>query len=387
MSEKSLCHAKKEWISVTSPAFLPEDYDALKRVLDDRWVSTGKRTLSLEEHLSNYFPGRTIVSTASCTAAQFMTLSVLGQASGGTLITTPLTWPSVVASASIIGLDIEFADIDEDTWCLNSDIVNSMLGDRACLVAGSHFAAGIWDPSPIRENHPNVMILEDAAHAFGAKIQDVEAGMLGDVAMFSFGGPKMISAGEGGVAVFRDQELAELCRLFKNSGASRTSYDKHKSRDGGYSTDLIGLNLRMTELSAALIASQLARKEVYAMRRSAIADIIISELKEQAPMLRTQMVNPGTRVSPFVMAFLVPHADERENYVRGLRRSKIEAGTHYPLIYQLPAYRELAPPGGRNRIAENVSSRIVTVPCHQNLTDSEVERMIHEIVKIGRRVG
>jgi dTDP-4-amino-4,6-dideoxygalactose transaminase len=239
-----------------------------------------------------------------------------------------------------------FADIDPETLCIDPEDAERKVTPRTRAIISVHVAGCFADMERLNrlaKSH-NLAVLEDAAHAWGSQWEGRGAGTLGQCGTFSFQVSKNITAGEGGILVTNDKELADLCRSFSHCGRTEGS--------AWYDHNNLGSNLRLTEFQAAVLLAQLARLPDQVARRQRNAALLdealagIPAIKQLAPAPRM------TRRSYHMYIFRVNEAElgiSRERFIEALVAGGVpaSAGWYRPLYRNgVFANAHIGPPHG-----------------------------------------
>jgi len=226
----------------------------------------GKRVRALERAFAKKFKVRHAVSFNSGSTALHGAIASLGIGPGDEVILPPYTMSASAAAILQNGAVPIFADIDEQTFCIDPESVRKRITKYTkAIMAVNLFgqAADFGELRAIAREH-NLKIIEDNAQAIGARWRGRLAGTIGDVGVFSFNFHKMIQAGEGGVLVTNDDRAALRARMCRNHGENLSATHPEAG-------PIIGSNYRMTELTAAIAQVQLTRFEELKRRRLALA--------------------------------------------------------------------------------------------------------------------
>ena len=250
------------------PVFDDTERRLLNAVLESgRWWY-GERVREFEAAYAAFQGARHAVSCTNGTTALEMGLRALGVVEGDEVLVPPYTFVATASAVITVGAVPVFADIEPDSLNLDPADVERKLTPRTRAIIPVHVGGRMADMDrlgALAARH-GLRVLEDAAHAWGSQWRGRGAGTLGRAGTFSFQVSKNITAGEGGMLVTDDAELAELCRSFSHCGR----------RTGGawYDHDYLGSNLRMTEFQAALLLAQLQRLPEQMARRAANAELL-----------------------------------------------------------------------------------------------------------------
>jgi dTDP-4-amino-4,6-dideoxygalactose transaminase len=228
-----------------------DDVEAVVKVLRGDFLTQGPMVEHFEEQLAATVEARYAVAFSNGTAALHAACAAAGLGAGDLVVTTPLTFVASANCARYVGASVDFVDIEPGTLNLDPSLVPA----HADALVAVHFA-GLPVALDRLAHRPRV-VLEDAAHAIGARTPDgpVGNGAHSDMTTFSFHPVKTVTTGEGGAVTTNDPALAERLRRFRSHGVV------HKPEQGGwyYEVETLGFNYRLTDLHAALGASQLTK--------------------------------------------------------------------------------------------------------------------------------
>jgi dTDP-4-amino-4,6-dideoxygalactose transaminase len=252
-----------------------------------------------------------------------------------------------------------FAELDPATLALDPAAVARAATPRTKGVILVHFA-GLLTPAvePLRDwcRAKGLFLIEDCAHAVGARWKGIAAGAWGEIGCYSLFPTKVITAGEGGVAVTKDERLAKVLRSLQHRGRDLDAPEERYARPGR--------NIRMTELAALLGRVQLARLPGWleARRRVAAAYDSVLAGTDARPVAPPE---PGASAY-WKYAFLVPAGADRDGLMAALREAGLLADPGYrPLVHLQPVFRTLyGHREGLLPVTEAAAARLVCLPCH-----------------------
>lgn len=366
---------------------LDDDVRAVEDVLRGDWLTTGPTVGELERCLCEVLAAPHVVAVSSGTAALHAACAVLRLAPDDEVIVPSLTF---VASANVVlhaGGRPVFADIRPDTFTLDPNEVERSLGPRTRAVTTVHYAGLAIDGDRFRDlatSSRQLRIIEDAAHALGALDAGLPVGNRSDLATFSFHPVKHVTTGEGGAVATRSAEDAAAIRRFRNHGLSSEPRERETANAWSYDMLELGLNYRLTDISAALGISQLARLATRLRRRRALAKRYREAFGEIAEL---QMQKVGDVDAHAWHLFVIALRRERlrvdrDAFVRALRAEGIGANVHYAPAHLMSYYRSrLGTRPGQFPVTEDVASRLVTLPLFPTMTDRDQQDVIDAVVK------
>jgi dTDP-4-amino-4,6-dideoxygalactose transaminase len=345
--------AKHQW--PTWPVWDDTERRGLMEVLESGKWWFGQRVRQFEEAFAALHDVKFGVSCTNGTAALEIGLRALGIARGNEVIIPPYTFIATASAVVNVGGVPVFADIEPDTLCIDPADVERKITSRTKAIIPVHVAGRFADMdrlAAIGTRH-DIPILEDAAHAWGSMLDGKGPGTIGRCATFSFQISKNITAGEGGIVLTNDEQLAELCRSATNCGR----------RTGGawYDHDYLGSNLRLTEFQAAILIAQLGRLDEQIERRQRSAELL-DRLLIELPGIRT--VRPHldmTRRSYHLYIFRTDESElgiSRDRFVEALCAEGVPAsrGWYHPL-YANGVFRKASAAAAEHPIISPLSGK------------------------------
>lgn len=247
-------------IPVAKPDIGKEEIDAVIETMQSGWVTQGEKVEEFEKGFAQYCGVKYGVAVSSGTAALHVALASIGINEGDEVITTPLS--CVATSNPLIYLNAKpvFVDVDPETLNIDPQRVEKKITPRTKAILPVHLFGHPVDMNPlmeIAEKH-GLYVVEDAAHAHGAKYKGKPVGSFGHVTCFSFYADKNITAAEGGMALTNVEELAEKMRLLRSFGMHRHRKFYHP---------VMGYNYKMSDIHAAIGLVQLQKLEKYIQKK------------------------------------------------------------------------------------------------------------------------
>jgi dTDP-4-amino-4,6-dideoxygalactose transaminase len=356
----------------------------------------GAKVQQFEREFADFQGAGHGVTCTNGTTAIEMGLRALGVVPGDEVIVPPYTFIATATAVVTVGAVPVFADIDPETLCLDPDDVARKLSPRTRAIIPVHVGGRIADMvriNKLAESH-NLAVLEDAAHAWGSQSRGRGAGTIGHCGTFSFQVSKNITAGEGGILVTDDKDLADLCRSFTHCGRTEGS--------AWYDHNNLGSNLRMTEFQAALLLAQLARLEEHVARRQRNAALLdealagIPAIRQLAPatdmtrrsyhmyIFRMNETELGIRRARFIEALEAEGVPASEGWYRPLYLNGVFANAHVgprhgiraPLAGMGVDYRGISCP-----VCEQVCNDAVWIPQNVLLADEPQILLLAEAIR------
>jgi len=372
------------------------DIDAVVAVLRSDFLTQGPVIPRFEKAVADQVAAKYAIAVNSATAALHIACLALRLGNGDRLWTVPNTFVASANCARYCGADVDFVDIDPDTWNLSVPRFREKLlqareeGRLPKVVVPVHFAGqpteqeAIWELS----QEYGFKVLEDASHAIGASRNGEPVGSCrwSHITVFSFHPVKIMTSGEGGMALTNDEEMNERMTMLRSHGITR---DPARFRDGNqaaswhYEQQMLGFNYRMTDIHAALGLSQLKRVNGYVERRNELArhyDSALQGLPLQLPMVQA---NIQSAFHLYIVRL------ERGTSVRthrrvfdALRQAGIGVNLHYIPVHLQPYYCDLGFSAGQFVEAEAHGNSAITLPLFPALTKQQQNDVIHSLKNV-----
>lgn len=367
-------------INVYRPSMPPfEEYiEEIRDIWDSRWLThIGPKHQRLEQELSRLWDNAQVSLFSSGHQALEAAFSIFP--AGSEIITTPFTFASTTVAILRAGLIPVFCDIEPNFYTMDPEKITPLITDKTVAIAPVHVYGYLCNWRKIRKiaDENGLKIIYDAAHAFGVRDREINAGCLGDISMFSFHATKVFHSIEGGCLVHKDPVLTEYFAAKRHYGM----YD-------GVQAEILGTNAHLTEFAAAMglcnlrhVEEQIAQRRVAALRYrdrlSEVQGLILCG--EQLGVTHNYAYMP-IRVEPeyfgcsrdVLAAYLADHGIFVRKYF-------------YPLTSQFPLCRGMFPVE-KTPIAAQVSGQILCLPLYSDLTISDVDRVCNAIGELYREV-
>ncbi len=368
----------------------PDDIDEVVKVLKSDFITQGPVIQDFEKSVTAKVHSKYGVAVNSGTSALHLACKALHLSHGDSLWTVPNTFVASANCARYCGAEVDFVDIDPctlnmDVSSLENKLVQAKKDNKLPKVVVPVDFAG--QPVCHEEIHElsekyGFYVLEDACHASGAIHNGEPVGSCkwSDITVFSFHPVKIITTGEGGMALTNNDEFAKRLALFRSHGITRDLEIMNDKSQGAwyYEMQELGYNYRMTEISAALGRSQLKRIDEYVARRNYLAGVY-NEAFADLP-LKSQTVLPGNLSSYHLYVVRVSET-KRTNFYNTLKSAGIGVNVHYIPVHLQPYYRSLGFSPGYCPEAEKYSREAVTLPLFPTMTDEEQLTVINEVKK------
>lgn len=354
--------------------------DAVDEVLRSGWWSMGPKVAEFEQAFGD-FTGARAFAVANGTAALHLALLAVGCGPGDEVILPSLTFVAAANCIAHTGATAVFCDvISPEDLNMDPDDVERAITPATKAIVAFHYGGHPCRMDALVElaARHGLALIEDAAHAPGARWNGQMCGTIGDIGCFSFFSNKNLPVGEGGMLVTKDPELAERLRLLRSHGMTRLTWDRHRGHAGSYDVVEVGFNYRLDELRAAIGLVQLERLEAGNRARADIVSRYRAALGGVDGLVMP-FANGVSTAAHHLAVILLPHASDRDGFRAALEKERIQTSVHYPPIHQFTAYRRRetrALP-----ITEHVGERLVTLPLYPALDRTAVETVTRAVLQ------
>lgn len=373
-----------------SPPFIgPEEIDEVIATLKTDWITTGPRTKQFEKQFGAYVsaPEGTSLMLNSCTAGLHVALVALGVGPGDEVIVPTLTFAATANVVEHVGAKPVLVDVQNDTLCIDPEAVRRAITPRTKVVIPVHYGGHPADLDPLFEiaAEYGVEILEDAAHAAPTYYRGVMVGSRDNFASFSFYATKNLTTAEGG-ALTGHPELLGRARVIGLHGMSADGWKRFdKSGSWEYDIEMPGFKYNMTDLQSAIGMHQLEKLRGFHARRQEVVRAY-SEAFSKHPGLEVPTERPDVssawhlyvlRIRPEVIGV------SRNDFVDELKARNIGFSVHYKPLHMMSFYaNKYGYKPSDFPVAEDAYSRMMSLPLHPRLTDSDVADVVEAVLNI-----
>ena len=365
------------------------DIQAVVNVLRSDYLTQGPAVPSFEKSIADYCGTQHAVAVNSATSALHIACLALDVGQNDTVWTTPVTFVASANCALYCGAKVDFVDIDPCTYNMSVDRLAEKLayaeknGNLPNVVIPVHLCGQPCDMAGIQalSQQYGFKIIEDASHAIGGKYRGEPIGncRYSDITVFSFHPVKIITTGEGGMAMTNDAQLAKRMQLLRSHGITRDVSEMTHVPDGPwyYQQIDLGYNYRVTDLQAALGLSQMQRLDEFVAKRHAIArryDQLLADLPVITPW---QHADSYSGLHLYVIRLRLADIDKTHRQVfEALRAAGIGVNLHYIPVYRQPYYERLGFKAGHCPDAEQYYAEAISLPMYPQLTEAQQNHVV-----------
>ncbi len=372
-------------VTLSDLNFDQREQKAVERVIKSRWLTMGETVERLERDFSDFIGIKHAIAVSSGTAALHLAMRVLEIEAGDEVIVPSLSFVASSNAILYVGAKPVFVDITGwDDFNLSCEDLKKKINPKTKAIVVVHYGGYVADMEEIKRvaRKYKLFIIEDAAHAIGAKSNSKMAGNLGDIGCFSFFSNKNLATGEGGMIVTQSDQHAKKLKLLRSHGMTSMTLSRHKGHAYSYDVVELGYNYRMTEMAAALGILQLKKLPDANEKRRILTELYMTKLKDVDGLSIPFREYPRPS-SYHLFPVLLNRIVNREKFMELLKKERIQSSIHYPPIHTFSYYRRII---NRKEIqlplTEYAGAHEVTLPLHPLLEKKDVILVCDKIKEI-----
>jgi UDP-4-amino-4,6-dideoxy-N-acetyl-beta-L-altrosamine transaminase len=372
-----------------------DDIAAVVDVLRSDWLTQGPMIARFEQAVADYCGATYAVAVANATAALHLACLAIDFGPGDRLWTSPNTFVASANCARYCGGDVDFVDIDSQTYNLSVTELDRKLiaaeksGTLPKVILPVHFAGQSCDMEAIAmlAKRYGIQVIEDASHALGGHYQNQKIGscQFSEMAILSFHPVKMITTGEGGMIVTNNSDLYERLKQLRSHGIVREPDQLTQPSPGPwhYEQQVLGFNYRMTDIQAALGLSQIQRLDAFVDRRLSLARRYGEALQSLPVKIPNDSADTQSSLHLYVIRLKLEMITRSKLEIcEALRNQGIGVQVHYIPVHTQPYYQQLGFDWGDFPIAEQYYHEALSLPLYPTLTDAEQDRVVQSLMEV-----
>jgi perosamine synthetase len=354
-----------------------DDIASVVEVLQSDWLTTGPAVERFEHAFAGLVGAQHAVAVTNGTAALHVAMLAAGVGPGDEVIVPTLTFAASANAARYVGAIVRFCDVRPDSLSIGVEQVAQLVNNRTRAIVVVDYAGipcDLDEVMALAAKH-DLVVIEDACHAVGAMYRGRPIGSIAHLSTFSFHPVKHLTTGEGGMVTTADPQLDRRLRRLRNHGIDTDFRQRESAGTWEYDAVELGFNFRLSDINAALGASQVRKVPSWVERRREIAGRY-RELLADLPL--TMLVEPEhVRASWHLFPImLTDDAPDRADVFTALRAAGIGVNVHYRPLHLHTTFRSLDTPPGTFPVAEDAYARLLSLPMWHGLQNVEQEHVV-----------
>lgn len=373
-----------------------EDINAVIEVLKSDFLTQGPQVPLFEKSVKEAVNAKHAIAVNSATSALHIACLSIGVGKGDIVWTTPITFVASANCALYCGADVDFVDIDPNTYNMSSKLLSQKLAHAKQnnlplpkVVIPVHLCGQSCEMDKIHALgiEYGFAIIEDASHAIGGKYKENPVGncQYSDITVFSFHPVKIVTTAEGGVATTNDAVLAKKMDLLRSHGITREESLMEESSHGGWYYEQVdlGLNYRMTDMQAALGLSQMSRLHEFVAKRNKIASVYDDSLSNLPLKTPFQIEDSYSSFHLYVIRLKLANISlSHKEVFELLRANGIGVNLHYIPIYLHPYYKKLGFSKEEFPESNKYYQEAISIPIFHAMTFDQQKLVVQALTKI-----
>lgn len=363
------------------------DIKSVIEVLKSDFLTTGPKIEEFENKVASYLGVKYAVAVSSGTAGLHMACYVANIEKGDEVIVSPMTFAASANCVLYCGGTPVFSDIDEKTYNIDPLRIEEKITNKTKAIIPVDFTGQAVDLDKIRRiaDKYKLVIIEDGAHALGSEYKGDKVGCKADMTVFSFHPVKPITTGEGGMVVTNDEKLYKRMNEFRSHGITRDR--RLLTHDEGpwyYEQIELGYNYRITDIQCALGISQMSKIDCFVNRRREIINKYneaFQDISEITIPYEAEYSNSGWHLYVIKVNLEQLNHDRRAIF-EALQAENIGVNVHYLPVYWHPYYEKSGYKKGLCKNAEELYSRVITLPLFPQMSNADTDDVIAAVKKV-----
>lgn len=361
-------------IPINKPQIDDEERQEILKVLDEGILTSasnfgGKRVQDFERLLADFLHVKHAIAVNSGTAALHASILAAGIKESDEILIPSFTFVATANSVACTGAKPVFVDIEKDTYTMDPLDLENKITKKTRAIIPVHLYGHPAKMDEIKEiaNKHSIIVIEDACQSLGSTYDGKQTGTLGQMGCFSMYASKVLTSGEGGAITTDSDEFAENLRMIRNHGMVN-----------GYDTRIIGFNMRLPEISAAIAKTQMKKIQSMLDKRASnarkLGQLLSNKIKDKNIVLPHE--NQRTKYNWYL--YTVALNDSRDKVKKFLNDSGIGATIYYdPPVHQTPFYSKFY--NGELEITEWASKSVLSLPVHPSITEKDLDFMANKV--------
>lgn len=354
------------------PFFGEEEVNALRKTLESGWVSQGPKVKQFEEKISTYCEAKFGIAVNSCTSALHMSLLAFGIKEGDKVIVPDFTFLATGNVILHVGAEPILVDIDLDSFCIDVDSIEENIDENVKAIIPVHAFGYPADIPKINKivKKDNVKVIEDAALAIGSEINGKKIGSFNNLTCFSLQGRKIITTGEGGIIVLKNEEIATDLKALRSQGVYE---NKRRKKFNLPLFKKLGFSYRMSDIQACIGLEQLNKIEQFIERRNYLSKCYKESIEDNR--LDVSVPDPTSNIRHNYQSYVIL-VKNRNKIINNLKNKGVESTIGTYALSSQPLFKKYKKDCPNSLYAFKHS---LALPMYHELSETDVDYIVKNL--------
>ena len=364
-------------LPVSRPCVGSEELAEVKKVFDTGWLGLGPTVFEFENKIKEYLGAKNVVGVNTGTTALHIALDAFGISEGDEVIVPSLTFCASIQVITALRAIPVFCEVDSNTLNIDIEDVRKKITPKTKAIMPVHYCGNVCEMDDLLDigRKHSILIIEDAAHAFGSSYKGRKIGSFGDCTCFSFDPIKNITCGEGGAVVLTDDAVAEEIRRKRILGIDKDTWHRYKKkRSWFYEVTTQGYRYHMSNINAAIGLAQLEKLDMFIEKKKNIVNIYNEAFGNVRGIKILNWNQNETAPFTYIMRVLNGRRDEMRDFMSS---KGVGTGVHYIANHIQPYFSRYAQP---MPVTEKIWKEIITLPLYCDMTEDDVDLVVKTVI-------
>ena len=372
------------------PFFLPditkEDKRAVLEALDKTLLTDGPKLREFESLFAKFTGAKYAIGVSNATSALYLSILANNIGKGDEVIIPDMTFVATANAVIHSGATPVFADVEIDSMNISLESIKRKINKKTKAILPVHFAGRACNMKAIVKiaKKNNLKLIEDCAHAIGARINEKHVGTFGNCGCFSFYPTKNITTIEGGMVITNSKKIADRISSLRNHGLTKTLTQRYsKGKPWDYDVIQSGYNYRLDEIRSALGISQLKRIDNLNEKRKKIYKYYNNKFEEEKEITIFKSSNKKDHAYHlYIIRINKESKISRDQLFTKLLNLGIKTTVHYKPLHKFTAFKKFNKNNSEFKKCENLYREIISLPFYPNMPKKDQQYVIDSILKI-----
>lgn len=363
-------------ILVSKPSIGSEELEEIKKVFDTGWLGLGSTVFEFENKIKEFINARNVIAVNTGTTAIHLALDAFGIKAGDEVIVPSLTFCATIQAITALGAIPVFCEVYEKDLNIDISDVRKKITTKTKAIICVHYCGNACDMDSLLQigKEYNILIVEDAAHAYGSSYKGKKIGSFGDATCFSFDPIKNLTTGEGGAIVLSNDTVAEEIRRKRILGIDKDTWHRYRNeRSWFYEVTTQGYRYHMSNINAAIGLAQMKKFDGFVEKRKKIVEKYNNTFSNVKGLQILEMNLNETAPFTYIVRILEGRRDEAMEF---LKTKGVGTGVHYIANHIQPFFSKYAVP---LPVTDRVWKEILTLPLYSDMKDSDIDLVIQSV--------